>query len=39
MNRPYGYLTSYGYRGWVEKLNKWMIFATEEEYKEYLEED
>ena len=31
-----GYLSSIGYFGWVD--GKYMLFATEEEYKEYLEE-
>lgn len=35
---PYGYHTRYGYRGWVEAYHKWMTFATEEEYLEYISE-
>lgn len=30
-----GYLTSYGYRGFVPGIG-WMEFATEEEYYEYI---
>lgn len=32
----YGYLTKYGYLGWVN--GRWMLFASEQEYFEYLEE-
>lgn len=32
----YGYFTSYGYRGLVQ--NEWMLFATEAEYVEYVNE-
>ena len=31
----YGYYISYGYRGLVN--GRWMVFATENEYDEYLE--
>ncbi len=31
-----GFLTQYGYMGWV--INRWMIFATEDEYVEYIRE-
>lgn len=31
-----GYLTSYGYMGLVD--TRWMLFATENEYYEYLAE-
>ena len=34
--QPYGYYTGYGYRGWVESYHKWMVFATEEEYLDYI---
>ena len=34
----YGYLVSTGYRGWVEKENRWMLFPTEQEYIEYVKE-
>lgn len=33
----YGYYVSYGYLGLVG--SRWMLFATEAEYKEFLEED
>lgn len=29
-----GYYVSYGYRGFVDGC--WMLFATEEEYREYI---
>jgi hypothetical protein len=32
-----GYLTSYGYMGFV--TGRWMLFATESEYYEYLNEE
>lgn len=32
----YGYHISSGYKGWVR--GKWMLFATEDEYIEYMEE-
>mgnify|MGYP000902511667 FL=1 len=32
-----GYLTSYGYMGFVAGC--WMLFATESEYYEYLNEE
>jgi len=32
-----GYLTSYGYIGFV--TGRWMLFATESEYYEYLNEE
>lgn len=31
-----GYLTNSGYFGWVE--DRYILFATEQEYLEYLEE-
>ena len=33
----YGYLVSDGYMGFVPWLNRMLKFATEGEYKEYLE--
>lgn len=33
----YGEPTSYGYQGLVG--GEWMLFATEKEYHEYMEED
>jgi len=32
----YGYTVSCGYRGWVD--GRWMLFATEAEYHEYVRE-
>lgn len=32
-----GYYINYGYMGYVN--GDWMLFATEDEYFEYLEED
>lgn len=32
-----GYYTNYGYMGYVN--GGWILFATEDEYSEYLEED
>lgn len=34
-----GYLTNAGYYGWVEELKKYVLFATEQEYEEYIRED
>lgn len=31
----YGYLTQSGYRAKVD--GRWMLFATEDEYREYIE--
>lgn len=32
-----GYYISYGYKGYVN--GRWMLFATEDEYIEYIKED
>lgn len=32
-----GYLVPYGYKGYVR--GRWILFATEDEYIEYLEEE
>lgn len=32
-----GYHTSYGYKGYVR--GRWMLFATEDEYIEYMEDE
>lgn len=32
---PYGYPVNSGYEGWV--VNKFMLFATEQEYLEWVE--
>ena len=34
-----GYLVGSGYFGWVEQQHKYMLFATEKEYHEYISED
>ena len=39
MQEPYGYLTKSGYRGWVSRLNCWILFATESEYIDYISDD
>lgn len=31
-----GYYTNYGYRGWIPTENRWMLFACELDYIEYL---
>ena len=31
-----GYYTSYGYMGYVPALNKYILFATETEYIDYM---
>lgn len=31
-----GYYVSYGYMGWVGSCNRYILFATENEYKEFL---
>ncbi len=33
----YGYLIPYGFKGLVD--GRWMLFATESEYHEYLKEE
>ena len=33
---PYGYITSFGYKGWVESLGSYILFATEQEYIDYI---
>ena len=32
----FGYYTNYGYRGYVN--GQWILFSTEREYTEYVEE-
>lgn len=29
-----GYLVGFGYMGWIPFLNRYLLFATEEEYRE-----
>lgn len=36
MEKGYGYLTQSGYKGLVD--GRWMLFCTEDEYKEYIKE-
>lgn len=31
-----GYYVSYGYMGWVGSCNRYILFATETEYKEFI---
>lgn len=31
-----GYYVYYGYMGWVCSCNRYILFATENEYKEFL---
>jgi hypothetical protein len=33
-----GYVLPFGYMGWVEKYGRYMMFATEDEYKEWMED-
>lgn len=33
-----GYYVPFGYMGWVEEKRKYVMFATESEYREYMEE-
>lgn len=35
-DEPYGYSVGFGYKGWVKELSSYILFATEEEYKEYI---
>jgi len=35
----YGYDVAYGFIGWVERLNKFMTFASYRDYVEYVKED
>ena len=34
-----GYNLPFGYAGWVEEENIYRLFATEADYREYLEEE
>lgn len=36
MKEPYGYYTKYGYKGYVERLGKFITFTTEQDYYEYI---
>ena len=33
---PYGYVIQSGYKGWVEELGSYILFATEDDYLEYI---
>ena len=33
-----GYYLPFGYMGWVEHLARYILFATEQEYKEWMED-
>lgn len=37
--KPYGYLVESGYYGWVDWYRGYMLFATEAEYLEYIDEE
>ena len=34
--RTFGYSVAYGYMGWVDEYKRFMLFATEAEYIEYI---
>ena len=36
MYKPYGYLTSEGYMGYISDENRYQLFDTEQEYLEYI---
>lgn len=36
---PYGYLTQNGYMGYVKSLDRFILFATEEDYLYYIREE
>ena len=38
MNAPKGYYIGTGYMGWVPWYNNYILFATEEEYYDYINE-
>lgn len=33
-----GYFNGFGFMGWIESSRKYVLFSTEDEYLEYLEE-
>lgn len=39
MAAAYGYLVASGYKGYVPWLNRMVLFATEDEYLEYIKEE
>lgn len=36
MDIPKGYITSYGYMGYIANTNSYMLFASESEYIDYI---
>lgn len=32
-----GFYTSYGYKGWVESEGRYLLFASDSDYREWLE--
>lgn len=36
---PKGYFTSEGYMGYIPEQNRYMLFASDSDYLEYLEEE
>lgn len=36
MQAPKGYPVNHGWMGWVAAQHRWMLFATESEYLEYI---
>lgn len=39
MAKVKGYVVPSGFMGWVEFYKRYILFATEREYYEYIEED
>lgn len=35
-DEPYGYFVAFGYNGWVSELGRFILFATEQEYIDYI---
>lgn len=36
---PYGYLTSFGYKGWLNSIGDYQEFETEQAYLDYLKDN
>ena len=36
MKEPYGYYTQHGYKGYVERLKRFILFETLEAYYDYI---
>lgn len=36
MSRTKGYFTKAGYMGWIESENRYMLFASESDYLDYV---